>query len=104
MSVMSATKFLQVSLVLAVEIVVIPSKLGKELLIEHTKTHSLKSVKCDDCGKEFSRKYHLDRHIGPTGCMGLLKQVYDCRVIKNKLDIRFCCDVNSLGLWQIVYT
>lgn len=56
------------------------AKLDKELLIEHVKTHSLKSVKCDDCGKEFSRKYHLDRHIGPAGCMGLLKQVYDCRV------------------------
>ncbi|XP_019755152.2 zinc finger protein 569 [Dendroctonus ponderosae] len=52
----------------------------KDLLVEHTKVHSLKAVKCGDCGREFSRKFHLDRHIGQTGCMGLVKKVYDCRV------------------------
>lgn len=53
---------------------------AKEQLIEHTRVHLLKSVKCDDCGREFSRKYHLDRHIGQTGCMGVPKQVYECWV------------------------
>ncbi|KAL1501100.1 hypothetical protein ABEB36_006488 [Hypothenemus hampei] len=52
----------------------------KEFLIDHTKMHSLKAVKCEDCGREFSRKYHLDRHIVQTGCMGVMKQVYECRV------------------------
>ncbi|KAJ8973390.1 hypothetical protein NQ317_012106, partial [Molorchus minor] len=52
----------------------------KELIIDHMRIHPLKSVKCSDCNREFTRKYHLDRHIGQTGCMGIPKKVYDCRV------------------------
>ncbi|XP_050297461.1 zinc finger protein 12 isoform X2 [Anthonomus grandis grandis] len=48
-------------------------------LITHTRVHSLNSIKCI-CGREFARKYHLERHIYQTGCSRLPKQVYECRV------------------------
>nr|XP_023021936.1 protein suppressor of hairy wing [Leptinotarsa decemlineata] len=54
----------------------------KEGLIDHMKVHPIKTVKCLDCNREFTRKYHLDRHIGQTGCMGYQRKAYDCRVCK----------------------
>ncbi|XP_072388123.1 uncharacterized protein [Diabrotica undecimpunctata] len=54
----------------------------KELLIDHLRFHPIKSVKCKECNKEFTRKYHLDRHIGQTGCMGQPRKVFECRVCK----------------------
>ncbi|XP_018576196.1 zinc finger protein 2 homolog [Anoplophora glabripennis] len=54
----------------------------KEQLIDHMRIHPIKSVKCLGCNREFSRKYHLDRHIGQTGCTGLPRKVFDCRVCK----------------------
>ncbi|CAG9857712.1 unnamed protein product [Phyllotreta striolata] len=53
---------------------------AKSALVDHMKVHPVKNVKCLDCNKEFSRKYHLDRHIGQTGCMGQPRKMYDCRV------------------------
>lgn len=52
----------------------------KEDLIDHMKAHPVKSVKCLGCNREFTRKYHLDRHIIHTGCMGPPKKTFDCRV------------------------
>ncbi|XP_066157522.1 zinc finger protein 678-like [Euwallacea fornicatus] len=52
----------------------------KQDIVEHVRVHPLKSVKCEDCGREFSRFSHLERHVGQTGCMGVLKRVYECRV------------------------
>ncbi|RZC42188.1 zinc finger protein 2 -like protein [Asbolus verrucosus] len=53
----------------------------KELLIEHMKVHPLsKCIKCPDCSREFTRKYHLDRHIAQTGCNGAPRKSFMCKV------------------------
>ncbi|KAF7280001.1 hypothetical protein GWI33_006517 [Rhynchophorus ferrugineus] len=52
----------------------------RDLLIDHMRIHPIKSVKCDGCGRDFSRKYHLERHILQTGCTGVPCAVYNCRV------------------------
>lgn len=54
---------------------------SKAELLNHLRIHPVKTVKCQGCSREFTRKYHLDRHIGQTGCMGEPKKAFDCRVI-----------------------
>lgn len=53
---------------------------SKEELLNHMQVHPIKTVKCLGCSREFTRKYHLDRHIGQTGCMGVPRKAFDCRV------------------------
>lgn len=48
---------------------------------EHMKSHPVaKPYKCKHCGREFTRKYHLDRHISQKGCDGLPKDEFQCQV------------------------
>lgn len=53
---------------------------SKEELLNHMRIHPVKTVKCLGCNREFTRKYHLERHIGQTGCMGVPRKAFDCRV------------------------
>lgn len=39
-----------------------------------------KNIKCPDCSREFTRKYHLDRHILQTGCNGAPRRAFACKV------------------------
>ncbi|KAG8224746.1 Suppressor of Hairy wing [Ladona fulva] len=53
----------------------------KGSLARHMYTHTgLKPYSCVRCKKEFSRKYHLERHIVQTGCDGNPKPTYPCQV------------------------
>lgn len=55
---------------------------GRSDLIEHMKIHPVyKPFSCKQCKKEFSRRYHLDRHISQKGCSGTPKQEFICQVI-----------------------
>ncbi|CAH0550769.1 unnamed protein product [Brassicogethes aeneus] len=49
-------------------------------LVDHMRIHPIKSIKCTGCDREFTRKYHLDRHLFHTGCMGTEKKAFECRV------------------------
>ncbi|XP_049824017.1 zinc finger protein 117 isoform X2 [Aethina tumida] len=49
-------------------------------LIDHMRVHPIKSIKCLGCDREFTRKYHLERHLYHTGCMGTEKRAFECRV------------------------
>ncbi|KAK9871869.1 hypothetical protein WA026_015116 [Henosepilachna vigintioctopunctata] len=49
---------------------------------KHLQSHSFKLVKCI-CNKEFTRKYHLERHLQISGCGGTKKDpTYSCDVCK----------------------
>lgn len=51
-------------------------------MIEHMKTHPIaKPYKCKHCSREFTRKYHLDRHISQKGCDGFPKDEFQCQVL-----------------------
>ncbi|XP_071450834.1 zinc finger protein 883 isoform X3 [Hetaerina americana] len=53
----------------------------KGSLARHMYTHTgLKPYSCVRCKKQFSRKYHLERHIVQTGCDGNPKPTYPCQV------------------------
>lgn len=39
-----------------------------------------KSFTCRICCRDFTRKYHLDRHIAQTGCHGAPRMQYECQV------------------------
>ncbi|KAL3287899.1 hypothetical protein HHI36_002357 [Cryptolaemus montrouzieri] len=60
---------------------------SKSDLVEHLQSHSFKVVKCV-CKKEFTRKYHLDRHLQITGCGGV------------KTDPMFKCEVCKKGFYR----
>lgn len=53
----------------------------------HLQTHSFKMVKCI-CNKEFTRKYHLERHLQISGCGG------------SKADPMFKCEVCSKEFYR----
>lgn len=54
---------------------------SKEGLIEHMAIHPLsKPYSCKVCNKEFTRRYHLDRHLMQTGCDGPPRNNYKCQV------------------------
>lgn len=49
---------------------------SKQILNLHLKTHaSGKPFSCVHCGKDFTRKYHLDRHLNHTNCSGAKPKV-----------------------------
>lgn len=53
----------------------------RALLIEHIQIHPLnKLFSCQQCNREFTRKYHLDRHLGQTGCGGTPRNNFECQV------------------------
>lgn len=53
----------------------------KPVFIEHVRTHPLnKPFSCRQCNKEFTRKYHLDRHVAQTGCDGTPRHEFRCQV------------------------
>ncbi|KAF5274091.1 hypothetical protein FQR65_LT04489 [Abscondita terminalis] len=55
--------------------------LERSLLLEHMQTHPLiKAFSCRQCNREFTRKYHLDRHIAQTGCNGTPRNEFQCQV------------------------
>jgi uncharacterized Zn-finger protein len=41
----------------------------------------LKPYSCTRCNKQFSRKYHLERHIVQTGCDGNPRPTHPCQVV-----------------------
>ncbi|XP_022913833.1 zinc finger protein 436-like [Onthophagus taurus] len=54
---------------------------SKQELIDHLAVHPLsKPFSCKACNKDFTRKYHLDRHIAQTGCDGGPKNNFQCNV------------------------
>lgn len=54
---------------------------SKEGLIEHMAIHPLtKPYSCKVCNKDFTRRYHLDRHLMQTGCDGPPRNSYKCQV------------------------
>ncbi|KAK5648329.1 hypothetical protein RI129_003221 [Pyrocoelia pectoralis] len=54
---------------------------SRATLIEHIQSHPLnKLFSCQQCNREFTRKYHLDRHIGQTGCGGTPRNHFECQV------------------------
>ncbi|XP_052862988.1 zinc finger protein 37-like [Anopheles cruzii] len=51
------------------------------VLVEHIKTHSEgKPFSCITCGKDFTRRYHLDRHAKHSNCGDTKKDVQPCNV------------------------
>ncbi|PNF34722.1 hypothetical protein B7P43_G05462 [Cryptotermes secundus] len=53
----------------------------KGTLARHMYTHTgLKPYSCTRCNKQFSRKYHLERHIIQTGCDGNPRPSHPCQV------------------------
>lgn len=53
----------------------------REVILEHMKIHPVaKPYKCRYCTRDFTRKYHLDRHISQKGCDGLPKDEFQCKV------------------------
>lgn len=53
----------------------------KSELIEHMQTHPInKLYPCRVCNREFTRKYHLDRHVAQTGCDGTPRNEFQCQV------------------------
>lgn len=53
----------------------------KGTLARHMYTHTgLKPYTCDRCNRQFSRKYHLERHVVQTGCDGTPKPAHPCQV------------------------
>ena len=53
----------------------------KEELIEHMAEHPLmKPYVCKMCNKEFTRKYHLERHVAHTECDGSPRNKFKCQV------------------------
>lgn len=52
-----------------------------KVLNDHIKTHSEgKPFSCLKCGKDFTRKYHLERHLNHSGCGELPKDLLPCEV------------------------
>ena len=53
----------------------------KGTLARHMYTHTgFKPYSCTRCNKQFSRKYHLERHIIQTGCDGNPRPAHPCQV------------------------
>ncbi|KAF5291291.1 hypothetical protein FQA39_LY03442 [Lamprigera yunnana] len=53
----------------------------RSALLEHIPTHPLNKIfSCLYCNREFTRKYHLDRHIAQTGCDGTPRNEFRCQV------------------------
>ncbi|PSN55164.1 hypothetical protein C0J52_00591 [Blattella germanica] len=53
----------------------------KGTLARHMYTHTgLKPYSCTRCKKQFSRKYHLERHVIQTGCDGNPRPTHPCQV------------------------
>ncbi|KAJ9597229.1 hypothetical protein L9F63_011903, partial [Diploptera punctata] len=53
----------------------------KGTLARHMYTHTgLKPYSCTRCNKQFSRKYHLERHVIQTGCDGNPRPSHPCQV------------------------
>lgn len=51
------------------------------VLKSHLETHSEgKPFSCLKCGKDFTRKYHLDRHLNHSSCGDIPKQTLPCEV------------------------
>lgn len=54
---------------------------SKSLLIQHLQMHPFnKLYSCKQCKREFTRKYHLDRHVAQTGCDGGPRNAFQCQV------------------------
>ncbi|XP_058813308.1 protein suppressor of hairy wing [Topomyia yanbarensis] len=54
---------------------------SRKVLEDHLMTHSEgKPFSCLKCGKDFTRKYHLDRHLNHSSCGEIPKQTLPCEV------------------------
>ncbi|XP_065089884.1 protein suppressor of hairy wing-like [Ochlerotatus camptorhynchus] len=54
---------------------------SEKVLNDHMTTHSEgKPFSCLKCGKDFTRKYHLERHLNHSGCGEVPKELLPCEV------------------------
>lgn len=54
---------------------------SEKVLNEHMMTHSVgKPFSCLKCGKDFTRKYHLERHLNHSSCGEIPKYLLPCEV------------------------
>lgn len=66
---------------------------NKEKFMEHMKTHPFsKPYSCRYCKREFTRKYHLDRHTAQKGCDGAPKNEFQCQVSQISFQFSYFID------------
>ncbi|XP_017781421.1 PREDICTED: protein suppressor of hairy wing-like isoform X2 [Nicrophorus vespilloides] len=57
--------------------------LSHAAILKHMQSHPLaKPYSCKACNRDFTRKYHLERHVAQTGCDGQPRSLFKCEVCK----------------------